>query len=190
MKLFANEFVDVAFVVVAFVVESAVSATFAAVRLVTFKFVAAKFVDVPLVKTNAVPVALVNVSVARSANDVSCKLDAESPAAKVDVPEPADTVIAPPNVEVAVPVAIKLRKMVWPYNVVDANAALVVADNVEYVPIAFANDKFVVKKLVVVALVKTSAVPVAFVKVNVARSANEVSCKLDAESPPANVDVP
>jgi hypothetical protein len=113
-----------------------------AVRLVTTAFVATKSVVDAIETTIDVPVALVNVSAARSANELSLSVFAETAPANVDVPDPAATVIAPPNVEVAVPVAIKLPKIVWPYNVVEASVAEVVAANVP-------NTPFDVTKLVV-----------------------------------------
>jgi hypothetical protein len=106
------------------------------------RFVAVTVVLEAIFTTIEVPVALVNVSAAKSANEFNLSVFAETAPAKVEVPWPAATVIAPPNVEVAVDVAIKLPKIVWPKSVVDASVADVVADSVPKMP--FEVTKFVV----------------------------------------------
>jgi hypothetical protein len=107
----------VAFVAVALVNEALVIVPLVIVDVVTVSFVAVRFVAMTdeldaMFTTIDVPVALVNVSAARSANEFSLSVFAETAPAKVDVPAPAATVIAPPNVEVAVDVAIRFPRIV------------------------------------------------------------------------------
>jgi hypothetical protein len=102
-------------------------------------------------------------------------------------------------VAVAVPVALMFPAIVWPFNVVEASDAEVVAVSVPNIPadeVRFCVRKLLVKKFVVVALVSTKAVPVAFANVVFAKDARPLTDKNPAvemfadESPPANVDVP
>jgi hypothetical protein len=127
--------VNVALVIVAVV-------TFAVpiVAVVNPAMSAFKFVELAVVVNSAVPVALVKVKPA--SDDVAFTIRypaveifaAERPPAKVEVPEPAATVIAPPNVEVAVDVAIIFPIIARPWSVVEASAAEDVAVNVPYAP--------------------------------------------------------
>ena len=57
---------------------------------------------------------MVKNKLARLVAPLTLKVLADRPPAKVDVPCPAATVMAPPNVEVAVEVAMRLPTMVWP----------------------------------------------------------------------------
>ena len=59
-----------------------------------------------------VPVALVKVRAPTVERLVMLRVVAERPPAKVDVPCPEETVRAPPNVEVAVEVEMRLPRMV------------------------------------------------------------------------------
>ena len=65
-------------------------------------------VDEEVVVKSEVPVALVKVRAPSVERLVMLRVLADRPEAKVDVPCPAETVMAPPKVEVAVEVEIRL----------------------------------------------------------------------------------